>query len=273
MVTSRYRLDDILCPSCKKLFHPKQRGRKFCSSVCYTESCKRAGIVWKKGNGETVIGSYWKGGKKLYVMQHVWVMQKVIGRPITAFERVTHKNGIKNDNRPKNLALASKVTPWESRFSKKLEAIAGGENACWPWRGARMRSSGYGVFNVGAYNKPRQVGAHRLAYQLFIGTIPPNYSICHHCDNPPCCNPKHLFAGTALDNMTDMHAKGRRSYYRAEKCWRGHMYSGENLYIEPKKGARQCLACKSISNRKSYLKRSDSWKKGKFSSPPQNKTG
>lgn len=92
-------------------------------------------------------------------------------------------------------------------FDRVREGIAvGGEDDCWEWTKARNKVSGYGAINDGA---GKIVGAHRVAYQMEFGDFDPALDVLHHCDNPPCCNPKHLFLGTAKDNADDMVAKGR----------------------------------------------------------------
>jgi hypothetical protein len=82
-----------------------------------------------------------------------------------------------------------------------------GPDECWPWLAAR-NELGYGVFWVCA---PRRfsVLAHHMAWELTNGPIPPGKLICHRCDNPPCCNPRHGFVGVHTDNMADMKRKGR----------------------------------------------------------------
>lgn len=79
----------------------------------------------------------------------------------------------------------------------------GALDECWPWLGSR--SDGYGVLNF----QGKAWKAHRLIWSLVNNPIPEGAFICHHCDNPPCCNPHHLFLGSPLANMRDAANKGR----------------------------------------------------------------
>jgi hypothetical protein len=87
------------------------------------------------------------------------------------------------------------------RFWAKVEKSDG----CWEWTGARLRR-GYGRIRV---TRQRQMLAHRMSWELAYGPIPEGLYVCHHCDNPPCVRPDHLFLGTNSDNMVDAHQKGR----------------------------------------------------------------
>jgi len=78
------------------------------------------------------------------------------------------------------------------------------QDDCWPWKG-NVHSEGYGRCWIGG----KWVRAHRLAWRLSHGAIPEDMCICHHCDNPICCNPTHLFVGTRADNARDCLKKGR----------------------------------------------------------------
>lgn len=90
----------------------------------------------------------------------------------------------------------------ESRFWSKVEIR--GEDECWPWQGNTKPE-------YGRFRRPSGslVGSHIMAYELTNGKPPDGLDICHKCDNPPCCNPKHLFAGTTSDNIKDAILKGR----------------------------------------------------------------
>ena len=83
-----------------------------------------------------------------------------------------------------------------------MERVVVTPDGCWEWQ--RCRTRGYGDAQVGA----KHMRAHRVAWSIFNGPIPHGMCVLHRCDNPPCCNPKHLFVGTQADNMRDMNAKG-----------------------------------------------------------------
>jgi hypothetical protein len=78
------------------------------------------------------------------------------------------------------------------------------EGECWEWQRYRYRN-GYGYVCW----RGKKYLTHRLAYQLTFGLIPSGLWVLHRCDNPPCCNPTHLFTGTPKDNTRDALRKGR----------------------------------------------------------------
>lgn len=107
----------------------------------------------------------------------------------------------------------------EERFWSHVRIA--GDDECWEWRAARD-DNGYG--RCGFMGKT--LLTHRVAFLISNGFLIDEMFVCHSCDNPPCCNPKHLFLGTHADNMQDMVSKGRDVFHqhpelirRGERHW------------------------------------------------------
>lgn len=100
------------------------------------------------------------------------------------------------------MASVNKVILLERLLSK---IAVDQETGCWNWQGAK--SKGYGILSS-AFKKPPHK-AHRLSYELHVGPIPDGLVVRHKCDNPACCNPKHLLLGTQRDNARDAVARNR----------------------------------------------------------------
>lgn len=127
---------------------------------------------------------------------------------------------------------------------------------CWNWTGGRFEND-YGAFQLDG----KAVRAHRVAWELINGPIPEGLIVCHHCDNPGCQRPNHLFLGTHADNAQDRERKGRRTniYGLAHRngvkthCYNGHPLSGDNLQTWG--GKRQCKQCKKDRRREREIVR------------------
>lgn len=75
---------------------------------------------------------------------------------------------------------------------------------CFNWQKYR-NPAGYGQLTIGS----KGWLVHRYVYTQLYGRIPDGLVIMHSCDNPACCNPRHLLLGTHGQNVRDKEAKGR----------------------------------------------------------------
>ncbi len=130
--------------------------------------------------------------------------------------------------------MAPPRTPLSVRFWRSVQVTDG----CWEWQGSTR--NGYGVISKGGRNG-RQLKAHRLSYEMHLGSIPEGMIVCHTCDNPICVNPGHLFVGTHKDNAVDKMNKNR--HYAPTHCPQGHEYDEENTWWRPNTKNRKCRAC------------------------------
>jgi hypothetical protein len=145
-----------------------------------------------------------------------------------------------------------KATHWRNRprvplVDRLFSRLQPMPNGCIEFVGNRLPPWGYGILTLGPRGDRKMLRAHRVAWELNNGPIPEGVEICHRCDNPPCCNPDHLFAGTKADNMRDMSRKGRSRNSKKTHCDNGHEFTPENtipraLTTSGKVG-RRCRTC------------------------------
>lgn len=112
-----------------------------------------------------------------------------------SFKELSFKNG--------HYGMANK-RPINERFMSFIKERK--VDKCWEWSGSK-NSKGYGRFHD---HRGKWTGAHRVSYEIHKGMIPKGMHVLHHCDNPSCVNPDHLFIGNNQDNMDDKLLKGRQ---------------------------------------------------------------
>lgn len=138
--------------------------------------------------------------------------------------------------------------PAEQRLRRRLRP----EGDCLIYNGLPADGERYGRLVVNG----RGVKAHRLAYELAHGPIPPGLVVMHTCDHPPCCRIEHLRLGTVAENNADRHAKGRTvltpnpglNSLAKTHCPRGHAYDETNTLRS--QGRRHCRTCRNAEQRR-----------------------
>jgi hypothetical protein len=104
------------------------------------------------------------------------------------------------------------MTIYKDALDRFISKVKKKPSGCWEWQGT-MKKNGYGIFQDRTREgSGKQLQAHRFSFEIFHGEIPPGLLVCHHCDNPKCVNPEHLFLGTHKDNTQDMIRKGRQNW-------------------------------------------------------------
>ncbi len=108
--------------------------------------------------------------------------------------------------------MAPQPKPLAERFWSKVDVR--GPDDCWEWIAAKI--NGYGKIRLDGGKLSKHKGAHAVAYELAHGPIPEGLQANHKCDNPGCCNPRHIYAGTSKQNMEDKVSRGRHNCVRGE---------------------------------------------------------
>ena len=124
---------------------------------------------------------------------------------------------------------------FESRFWSHVEIR--GDDECWEWQATRDKD-GYGRFRDNDHSSPEV--ASRISYRLTHEDFAPALKVCHKCDNPPCCNPNHIFIGTHADNMLDKARKNRKREGKINNN-ENKIYSGNNNHPSYSSGNYQRL--------------------------------
>jgi len=137
---------------------------------------------------------------------------------------------------------------------------------CWIWTAAKDRH-GYGCISRGG--RGTGISAHRASYELHYGIIPEGLCVLHHCDNPSCVRPDHLFLGTQLDNVSDMMQKNRHhssffpkheQHWNAKLSWekvdsiRARISLGESKILLAREYGVSKTAIKLIAARKTWAR-------------------
>lgn len=123
----------------------------------------------------------------------------------------TLKAGLKESGVTRRPSGRVARTPGQDVAAFWSNVEVGSPYICWEWLGAK-NVWGYGVCTFSG----KTAASHRVAWEIANGPVPDSKHVLHRCDNPPCCNARHLFLGTHTENMEDKASKGRCSTIHGE---------------------------------------------------------
>lgn len=231
------------CPTCGRVFAvtSKHRKQKTCSPACGRAARpKKERRVWTDALDEVVRLGYERGTPVSEIAEQ-------LGMTVVAVALHGRVIGLRHRRRTRTLA---------DRF---MDYVSPEPNSgCFLWEGSCDRR-GYGQLRV---SRDVLRYATHVALELDGRPVPHGMGACHHCDNPGCVNPAHLFVGTQKDNAADMIRKGRGSKPPIAKrgqgmkdfCVRGHPMSGDNLFFfDGGRGCRECSRIRKAARRAAFV--------------------
>lgn len=135
----------------------------------------------------------------------------------------------------------------EPLLGRFMGNVADDPAGCWMWT-ARKNPGGYGLF----YARGTRAVAHRVAYEHFVGLIPPGMSLDHLCRNRACVNPAHLEPVANKENILRGESFAAVNA-RKKVCVRGHQLTGDGVKMVRR--GRQCVACQRRMDRESKARK------------------
>ena len=189
--------------------------------------------MWTAGTNSHGHGSFWVDDKMRTSQRASWLLFNGPISDASGVVSVCGRGGL--CVAPGHLELRT-VGPAPRPVAERMAPFVavGGPDECWPWTG-KMASGGYGSIRD---EDGRMTRTHRVAWRLANGPIPDGLMIRHSCDNPPCCNPRHLAPGTQLDNMRDMYRRQRANHPRGPRAANAKLTEADIIEIRSRHAAR-----------------------------------
>lgn len=180
-----------------------------------------------------------------------------------------------NSNRPSFKGRRGKQRTVIEKFWDYV--ITQPETECWKWRGHRDEH-GYPriaparsrrLENNPHGDRRSPLKGSRVSWEIHNGPIPEGLHVLHHCDNPECTNPKHLYVGTQVENLKDAYRRGRRKPNRLVVdgkvlCPRGH----EKVLLPNQTNKYVCRICMASWSKRNPTKHAATQKRRKENACP-----